>query len=112
MKGVPASFEARHLGGLAVVAVIGEVDYSNTAELEATLLDAAASGRAVVDLAAAGYLDSSGVRSLFWVANHGIRLHIVAPAGGLVRRTLQMAGLEKVATLHEDLDAATAGARS
>lgn len=99
MKGQPALFNRLVDCTAVVLEVVGEVDYSNTAAFEAAILDAAVRGEVTIDLTRTDYLDSSGVRSLFWVANHGVRMVVVAPPTGLVRRTLQMVGLDRVATL-------------
>lgn len=102
MKGLPATFERLTTRAGTVIDVVGEVDYSNTAAFEAAILDAATSGTVTVDLTRTAYLDSSGVRSLFWVANHGVRLVVVAPPSSLVHRTLQMAGLDLVTALVDE----------
>ena len=99
-------------GRVLVARLSGEVDLSNAADLQQTMLDAmpnTAEGM-VVDLSVVSYLDSSGIRMLGEI---GERLHwreqrfaVVAPEGSRVRGVLAIAGAESVVPMEDALDAA------
>ena len=88
----------------------GEVDLDNSPKTRAVLLDYVARGQEVlVDLAEVTYMDSSGVASLVEAFQRakkdgtGFALVHVNPA---VMRVLKLARLDKVFTIHENLDRA------
>ena len=57
--------EIRDEGGVAVIALSGDIDLKTSPELRATLLDCVGTKPGVlVDMAAVSYIDSSGVASL------------------------------------------------
>lgn len=93
-----ASFKLAIVNGVPVVEVIGEVDMTNSHELEGLLDQASRTGRStvVVSLSGTTYLDSKGVRLLLRSAERlGLirqRLVIVAPDGSVPRRILEIAG--------------------
>jgi anti-anti-sigma factor len=99
-------------GRVVVARLAGEVDLSNAADLERSMLDAVpntAEGM-VVDLSVVSYLDSSGIRMLGEMAERLTwreqRFAVVAPAGSRVRGVLTIAGAESVVPFEDSLDAA------
>jgi anti-anti-sigma factor len=101
-----------------VLTVEGEVDAANapnlSSELQAMLSNA--SFAIVADIAGVTYFDSAGLNALAVVHNELERrqqyLHVVAPPGSRARRLIDITRLDHVLTLHEDLTAALAAARS
>jgi anti-sigma B factor antagonist len=89
-----------------VVHVHGELDLGNVGELRQALTRAHSDGALVVDLTDCSFLDSSGLRLLLETAktreDEGRGLVLVAPQGG-VRRTLEIAGLDRMLPLHATL---------
>lgn len=83
--------------GGAVLAVTGEVDLSNCAELAAAADQALGRGAGplVVDLSAVGYLDSAGLKELLTRAD---RIEIVA--SGVLGPVLTISGLTELTTVH------------
>jgi anti-anti-sigma factor len=99
--------------GFTVASVEGEIDISNSSELEAELSHAVrndARGLAL-DLSGVTFIDSSGIRTLFALAarlgGHQQLLHLVLPEGSPLRRTLGMLQIPAVAPVFDDLAAAT-----
>jgi anti-sigma B factor antagonist len=97
-----------------VIRIRGEIDLSNTASIRAQLIDAiphAAPGL-VLDLTETSYLDSSGVRLLFDLAERlqarRQRLALVVTQKALVRRVLVLTKLDDAVPLHESIDEALA----
>jgi anti-sigma B factor antagonist len=84
--------------GAAVLAVAGEVDAANVAELEAALRSPADGKRLVVDLSDLDYLDSAGVAALFDRADEG-GLEIVARPGSVIASVLKVTRLGEVTTV-------------
>jgi anti-anti-sigma factor len=86
--------------------VSGELDSASAGDVGARLR-AAAAGRAelILDLSAAGYIDSVGTRLVWEVAERmdrdGGRLVLVAPRGSPARRLLELSGLPPAALLVE-----------
>lgn len=106
-----ASFKVEIVDGIPVIEVVGEVDMTNSHELEA-LLDQASrhvSSSIVVSLTGATYLDSKGVRLLLRSAERlrliRQRLLVVAPSGSVPRRILEIAGIDSV-PIFDTVDAA------
>ena len=96
--------------GCHIVSLSGEIDLENSPKARQILLDAVVQGqRVLVDLAAVTYMDSSGIASLVEVYQRakkngsGFTLACVNPA---VLRVLKLARLDKVFTLHENLESA------
>ena len=82
--------------GAVVARIVGEVDISNVRDIERALIDAThqnATGH-LVDLSETTYLDSSGVRMLFALAERlrtrRQQLVVVAPGAGIVSRVLEL----------------------
>jgi anti-anti-sigma factor len=86
-----------------VLAVSGEVDLSNAAEVEGEILDRTSNTLTDVtlDLSAVTYLDSAGLRVLFTLATRllisQISLVLVVPLDSPVRRALELGGMDTVA---------------
>lgn len=97
-----------------VVAVRGEVDLSNVDVVRAAIVDAVPhDGHGVVlDLSATRYLDSSGIRLLFELAERlqgrRQRLAVVVTEAALVRRVLVLTKLDEAIPILADVDDAIA----
>lgn len=99
-------------GRVVVARLAGEVDLSNAADLQRSMLDAVpntAEGM-VIDLSVVNYLDSSGIRMLGEIGERlrwrEQRFAVVAPAGSRVRGVLTIAGAQGVVPFEDTLDAA------
>ncbi len=106
------SGEVREDSGRLVVALAGEIDLDRAPEVRRLLLDCTARGRDVlVDLSAVSYIDSSGIASLVEALQNagrgGTALGLVAISPAALR-VFALARLDKVFTIHPDLDAALA----
>jgi anti-anti-sigma factor len=107
-----ARVEVERLDGSMVARLRGEVDLANARDLEAELTDAVPNDATglVLDLTDTAYLDSSGVRLLFGLAESLHRrsqeLSLVVPTESPTRRVLELCGVEQVATIAERVDAA------
>ena len=100
-------------GETTIASVAGEIDLSNAEHVEDTLDSGrlAAKARALIlDLTALEYLDSSGVRLLFRLAERvragGRELRVVVPRDGYLRRVLAVAGLDQTIPLDGTVDQA------
>jgi anti-anti-sigma factor len=104
--------EIRDLG--PVVHVHGEIDLSNADAVRAEILSAIPhEARGVVlDLTETTYLDSTGVRLLFELADRlqsrRQRLVLVVREAALVRRVLVLTKLDDAVPMHDEIDAALA----
>lgn len=85
---------------VTVARLTGEIDEFNVDAVEASLLELAAEP-VVIDLSAAGFIGSAGVRVLFGLAERVQRLVVVAPLDAPFRRALEVAQLGRVAELVE-----------
>lgn len=100
-------------GGVAIVVVTGEVDATTAPALAAALDAQVAAGatRVVLDLAGTTLLDSTGLGVLVR-ANRRLRSAggalALAGATRLVRRVLEVTGVERELPAHADVDAALA----
>jgi anti-sigma B factor antagonist len=84
-------------GGGSIVTVIGELDVSTAPKLRSTLEQALAhEGDVELDMRGCGFVDSSGIATLVWVAvrmkERERRLHLRG-ARERVRRILDLAGI-------------------
>lgn len=105
----------REVRGAAVVGVFGEIDLATIGELWDGLYEAAeisgGSGRVVVDLRGAEFIEVMGLKALFaeserlWL--RGGELCLVLSETGQVPRALEMAGLDGMFVFYEDLALAT-----
>jgi anti-sigma B factor antagonist len=96
-----------------LLAVRGEIDLATVSALREALGDAASqTGDVWVDLTEVEFMDSTGLTAL--VAGHhvigddGRQLRIICPGGGLVRRALEVSGLDEVLNVYDDRAAAAA----
>jgi anti-anti-sigma factor len=108
-----ASIEMTERDGFTVAAVDGEIDISNSIELETELSHAVPNDARglVLDLSAVTFIDSSGIRTLFDLAarlgNHQQLLHLVLPEDSHLRRTLGLLQIPAVMPLFADVASAT-----
>jgi anti-anti-sigma factor len=99
--------------GFTVAAVEGEIDISNSIELETELSHAVPNDARglVLDLSEVTFIDSSGIRTLFDLAarlgNHQQQLHLVLPDDSQLLRTLGMLQIPAVMPVFPDLESAT-----
>jgi len=107
-----------HRGSTLVATLSGDVDLSNVATVRARLVAALGDDvdSLVLDLTGAGYIDSTGVRLLFDMAERfarsGERVRAVIPSDALVRRVASLTNLDQVVDIHETVDAALASLNS
>ena len=104
--------ETRDLG--PIVHVRGEIDLSNAETIRSEIINAVprdARGL-VLDLTETTYLDSTGVRLLFELADRlqsrRQRLVLVVREAALVRRVLVLTKLDDAVPMHDELDDAIA----
>jgi anti-sigma B factor antagonist len=102
--------------GCVVLRVRGEVDVATVRRLRAAVHAALADGPArpvVLDLSEVEFLSSSGVGALLAVTREadelGRELRVAVGERRVVRRPLQVAGIDRVLPLYPSLDAALAG---
>ena len=101
-----------------VVRVEGVVDGSNAADLGVALPERVPNTAfgLVLDLSAATFLDSAGINLLFDLGARLQRrrqeLRIVVPQGSPIGRVLELAGVDSVAPVDRDVDAAVRGIES
>jgi len=109
-----AEVDVRQEGTTAVIAVRGEIDLSNAAELRERAFGAVSNAALSVILDASGltYVDSSGVGLLLELAARcgwrRQRFVVVAPPGSRVGRVLELAGTSTVLAVADSVDAAIA----
>lgn len=100
--------------GFTVATLEGEIDISNSVELETELSHAVPNHARglVLDLSAVTFVDSSGIRSLFDLAarlgGHRQLLHLVVPEDSQLRRTLLLLQIPAVTPLFGDVASAVA----
>jgi anti-sigma B factor antagonist len=102
--------------GKLVVRLDGEVDLDRSPAIRKVLLDCIARKMDVlVDLSQVEYIDSSGIASLvegLQAANgNGTGFGLIS-VSGQVQRVMELARLDKVFAIHDDLDAALASVAS
>ena len=99
--------------GFTVASVEGEIDISNSVELQTELSHAVPNDARglVLDLSDVTFIDSSGIRTLFdlagRLANHQQRLHLVLPDDSQLLRTLLMLQIPAVMPVFPELESAT-----
>jgi anti-anti-sigma factor len=105
-----ARIVAETRGDVAIARIEGEVDTSN-ADVLATRLRGLLTNRSValvIDLGPTTYLDSSGIRLLFGLADELRRrqqqLYIVVPETSQLRRVVTITGLDKAVPTHTALE--------
>ncbi len=97
-------------GDIVVVSLSGGIDLQTSSDTRKILLEVVGRGQPVmVDLANVGYIDSSGVASLIEALHAarkgGSKLSLMSVSDNAMR-VLQLARLDKVFVIHEDLEAA------
>jgi anti-sigma B factor antagonist len=100
------------LGSFEVVRLAGEVDLSWSQQVRAAILDALQRQPAVgVELSQVSYIDSSGIAALvegFQTARGSGRRFVLVATSKAVLAVLQLARLDRVFVLVDDLDSARA----
>jgi len=106
------TLQVRDVNGTAVVALTGDVDLQSSPLVRTQLLECLEKHkRLVVDLGAVSYIDSSGVASLveaFQVSRKKSAFFALASVSPAAMRVLSLARLDKVFTIHADVNAAVA----
>jgi anti-sigma B factor antagonist len=105
---------AHDAGGAVVLAVAGEVDLLSASVLGdgVTAALAGAPELLVIDLSDVSFLASIGITVLLEArreAGTATRVRVVAPAGGVVNRTLELTGLHEALAVTTTRDAALTG---
>jgi anti-anti-sigma factor len=96
---------------VVVAGMTGELDVSNAAGLERTIVGGVSNVNAglVLDLAGLRFMDSSGVHLLFNLAEHlsirGQRLALILPRASAPRRVLELSGPQPRGWIHDSEDA-------
>jgi anti-anti-sigma factor len=104
------TFESR--GDVVLAHVRGEVDLSNVESVKEKVVEAVPNTATalVLDLSQTEYLDSSGVRLIFQLAerlaSRGQRLELVVPDDSTVNRVLVLTEVHRVVPISASLDAA------
>lgn len=99
------------LDGWIVVAPVGELDLASAPRLRSEVLARLAEGhrRVVVDLVGVDFADSIGIGVLVAV-NKRVRgldgVLVLARPEPPVRRVLELAGIDRILAVHDDLDGA------
>lgn len=97
-------------GDFVLVRVTGEVDLSWSQQLRKAILDALGKARAVgVELSQVSYIDSSGIAALvegFQSARGKGQKFALVAASAAVRGVLELARLDRVFPMVDDVDAA------
>jgi len=97
--------QVAHDGTSVALRLVGEIDLANheqvAEEVKATITNETTSVR--VDLAGVTYLDSTGLRFLFSLAERldqmQVDLVVVAPPTSIARKVIDVAGLGHIATI-------------
>ena len=107
----PFLIEEAHVGRRAVLSVVGEVEITTAAELEAAIESAATRAFDIwLDLSGTTFMDSSGVhvvveaRGRLAAANR--RLVVICPDGPVLR-VLTLTGVDQLLEIHPSRGAAT-----
>ena len=109
------NLEIRSAGDVVVAVVSGEVDLSNADSVRERLLGGVPNRAAglVLDLSATHYLDSSGLRLIFELADRlqrrGQKLGLVVPGDSVIRGVLVLTEVEQVAAMSTSLEDALPG---
>jgi anti-anti-sigma factor len=92
--------------------VRGEIDASNIELVQARLTSSIVTNAhgLVIDLTDTDYLDSAGVRVLFYLASElrarGQSLQLVSPPNGIVRRVLALTAFDDIVPVHGQIEQA------
>jgi anti-sigma B factor antagonist len=99
-------------GDAVVARLAGEVDLSNASSVKDRLLHAVPNSAAalVLDLSETAYVDSSGVRLIFELAerlrSRGQRLELVVPDDSRIKRVLLLTEVQQVVSISSSLGGA------
>ena len=110
--------DVSYQGAVGVVSLTGEVDIVQAYELRERLVGLIRNEDLglVVDLSRASYIDSVGVSLLFELAERlsqrQLRLAVVLPETGLVRRVIKIVDLDSVAEVHPTVEEAVAAVQA
>ena len=109
-----ASLEVTQRDGAIVGRLSGEIDLSNAAALEESLIRAADGGAAlVVDLSSLSYMDSAGIAMLQRVSQAvgaaGGSVRLVVGPEAKVRRVLMIARMDVLLPMHDQVSDAVRG---
>jgi anti-sigma B factor antagonist len=106
------TLDVRDVGGVAVVALEGDIDLQSSPAVRQQLLACFEDHtRVVVDLSGVTYIDSSGVASLveaFQLSRKKSGSFSLANVSSAVMRVLSLARLDKVFAIHPSIEAAVA----
>jgi anti-sigma B factor antagonist len=108
----PATLTSERRGDVVVVALRGELDVFNAAQMAGAIEAAVPTDAhaAVIDLSDVGFLDSTAIRKLFALAarlaERRQRVQVVSPEGSMVLRTLQLVEFSRAAPMHDTLEQA------
>jgi anti-sigma B factor antagonist len=104
--------EVRDQNGITVVALSGDVDLQTSPAVRQKLLECLDKHKKlIVDMSNVAYIDSSGVASLveaFQVSRKKSASFVLAAVSPSAMRVLSLARLDKVFTIHPDVNAAAA----
>jgi len=99
------AYEIRHEGGVAVIALKGDIDLDASPKVRKALLDCVGlRGGVVVDLSQVSYIDSSGVASLveaFQTARKSNTRFALAAVSQPALRVLELARLDQVFAIYD-----------
>lgn len=102
--------EIQNSAKAAIVLLEGDVDLESSPQVRTALLSCVANNYAVVvDMSAVSYIDSSGVASLveaFQVARKNKSRFVLARVSDAAMRVFELARLDKVFTLVDDVQSA------
>ncbi|MGE5518135.1 MAG: STAS domain-containing protein [Bacteroidota bacterium] len=105
--------ETQERGTTVVVSLAGEIDLQHSPTVRRQLMELMFERRDVlVELAHVSYIDSSGIACLveaYQMARKNANRFVLVAVSQAVLRVLQLARLDKVFTLVDNLDAALAG---
>lgn len=103
-------FRAERQNGVNLIHVDGNVDIVNSPELSALLESAAAQGGPmVISFVPTVFVDSSCLTAMIRAhRTFPARVHVIAPKGAQVRRTIETTGLNRVLHLHDSMQTALA----
>jgi len=113
----PYELEVRELsvGGVAVVELAGELDLTNAGEVERELVASVYDDTLILDLNGVAFIDSAALHMLFRVARQigdPQRFAIVLEPMAPIARTLEIVGLDGVATFRATTEELVEGAPS
>lgn len=103
-------FRVERNNGVSLIHIDGNVDIVNSPELSQLLENAAEDGGAIViSFVPTAFVDSSCLTALIRAhRTFPARVHVIAPPGAQVRRTIETTGLNRVLHLHDNMNAALA----